>query len=102
MGGARFEPLGELAVTEREEGRLRLRGGAATVELAAIAPDILRVGLFPDGRPPEYRSEAVILEPAGGDVDPARLDPFRFEASSDGALRVSAPKLPGERFFACG
>src|SRR3954447_11649630 len=66
-----------------------------------MAPDILRVGVFPDGLPPAYRSEAVILEPAGGDADPARLEPFTFEAV-DGKLRVSAPKLAGERFFGCG
>src|SRR3954470_1616391 len=72
------------------------------VETTAMAPDILRVGVFADGRPPDYRSEAVILEPAGGDVDPARLDPFAFEVLPDGKLRVSAPKLRGERFFGCG
>src|SRR4051795_2715674 len=78
------------------------------VETTAIAPDILRVGVFPDGRPPDYRSEAVILEPAGGEVDAHRLDPFTFEVLEPGEdpvgpkLRVSAPRLPGERFFGCG
>src|SRR3954463_7379173 len=77
------------------------RDGTATIEATAVAPDILRIGYFPDGLPPDYRSEAVILEPAGGEVDPARLDPFTFERIED-KLRVSAPKRAGERFFGCG
>ncbi len=31
----------------------------ALVEVTALAPDLFRVGLFPDGQPPEYASEAV-------------------------------------------
>src|SRR4051794_40016483 len=66
-----------------------------------MAPDILRVGVFPDGLPPDYRSHAVILEPAGGEVDPARPQRFTFSADGD-QLTVTAPKRPGERFFGCG
>src|SRR4051794_22058249 len=78
------------------------------VETTAIAPDILRVGVFPDGRPPDYRSEAVILEPAGGEVDAHRLDPFTFEVLDDGEdpvgpkLRVSAPSCPASASSAAG
>src|SRR4051812_3696552 len=103
-----MEPLENAEITERENGRVRLRAGSATIEVTAIAPGIVRVGLFPDGRPPDYRSRAVVLESVGGDVDPARLDPFTFELGPPGEdpigreLRVSAPKLAGERFFGCG
>jgi alpha-glucosidase len=45
-------------VSERGEGRVRLRAGRATVEVTALAEDAFRIGFFPDGRPVEYASEA--------------------------------------------
>ena len=68
------------------------------VEATRVAPDIVRVGVFPDGMPPDYRSEAVVLESEGGAVD---VSQFTF-SEHDGRFTVSAPKLAGERFFACG
>ena len=38
---------------------MRLRSGRHVVEVAALANDLFRVGLFADGRPVDYRSEAV-------------------------------------------
>src|SRR5579859_6866968 len=46
-----FEPLGNAEVVERSGTWVRLRSGRATVEVAALAPDLFRVGLFGDGRP---------------------------------------------------
>jgi len=43
---------------QQGEGRVRLQAGEATVEVTALAPDVLRVGFFPDRRPVEYGSEA--------------------------------------------
>jgi len=80
---------------------MKRRDGAATIEATTVAPDILRVGYFPQGLPPDYRSQAVILEPAGGEVDPTWLEAFSF-AEVDGKLRLTMPRLPGQRFFACG
>ena len=33
--------------------------GSTTVEVTALAPDLFRVGMFPEGRPPDYASEAI-------------------------------------------
>ena len=59
---------------------MRLRSGA-TVEVTALAPDLFRVGLFGDGRPVDYRSEAV----AKRDWQP---DGARIESTGNG-VRVS-------------
>ena len=36
--------------------------GSATVEVTALAPNLFRVGMFPEGRPPDYASEAIEKE----------------------------------------
>jgi alpha-glucosidase len=38
---------------------MRLEAGSTTVEVATLAPDLFRVGMFPEGRPPRYDSEAI-------------------------------------------
>ncbi len=81
-----------------------------TVEVAQLATDLHRVGFFPPGRPPDYRSAAVV-----GEWEPiARLDPpegVRFEAGEAAPgigdllgplLKAVIPRRPGERFFGCG
>src|SRR5215203_3241618 len=40
--------------------------GSTTVEVTALAPDLFRVGMFPEGRTPDYTSEAVVK----GDWEP--------------------------------
>jgi alpha-glucosidase len=55
-----YEPVGQAEVVERAPGRVRLRAGRATVEVTALAGDLFRVGLFPEGRPVRYPSEAVV------------------------------------------
>ncbi len=57
--GHLYEPLGTAAVVEQGPAGVRLHVGAATVEIAALAPDLFRVGLFADGRPVAYASEAI-------------------------------------------
>src|SRR4051794_10290257 len=57
-----FEPIGRATVAKRTPSGVRLRAGSATVEVTALAADVFRVGLFPDGRPPDYRSEAIARE----------------------------------------
>jgi alpha-glucosidase len=114
-----FEPLGEAAVVERGAGRVRLRAGTATVEVTALAPDLYRVGLFPEGKPPDYGSEAIAHELApGGELPEVDLHPLRIagdalELESGVALagvddllgprlRVVRPRAQGERYFGCG
>src|SRR4051794_32390020 len=101
-------------VAEREPCRVRLHAGTATVEVTALTEDLYRVGVFPDGRPPDYRSEAIAHEyaPAGElpeiALDPLRIggDAFEIEAGAGGLLgprlRVIRPRGEGERYFGCG
>ena len=74
----------ENAESAKHKQDVRLRASSATIELTAIAPDILRVGLFPDGRRPDYRSGAVVLQAAGGAVDPLRFQTFELAARPAG------------------
>ncbi len=60
-GGA-YEPLGAAELLDHDDRRVRLRSGSATVEVTALAPDLFRVGMFPEGRPPRYDSEAIAGE----------------------------------------
>src|SRR5438445_4553965 len=54
-----FASLGRAEIVERLPNGVRLRSGRHLVEVAALANDLFRVGLFADGRPVDYRSEAV-------------------------------------------
>ncbi|HEV2660999.1 MAG TPA: TIM-barrel domain-containing protein, partial [Ktedonobacteraceae bacterium] len=55
-----YQALGEAKVLARKSSQVRLRAGAATVEVTALAADLFRVGFFPDGRQVSYASEAVV------------------------------------------
>src|SRR5579884_721870 len=56
----RYAPLGAAEVAAPLAGGVRLHVGPRTVvEVVALAPDLFRVGMFGDGRRPDYRSEAV-------------------------------------------
>jgi alpha-glucosidase len=79
----RFEPLGPARVAEQTPGGVRLHAGTATVEVAALAPDLFRVGLFAAGRPSDYASEAVVQHD---------WLPFALEIASDrGSVRIVTP-----------
>jgi alpha-glucosidase len=60
--GGRYEPLGAGELLDHDDNSLRLKAGSTTVEVAALAPDLFRVGMFPAGGPPRYDSEAVAKE----------------------------------------
>jgi alpha-glucosidase len=49
-----YVPLGVTKVSEHDDERVRLEGGSTTIEVAALAPDLFRVGTFPEGRSPRY------------------------------------------------
>jgi alpha-glucosidase len=63
-GGA-YEPLGAAELLDHDDRGLRVRAGSTTVEVAALAPDLFRVGMFPAGGPPTYDSEGVAKEDWG-------------------------------------
>jgi hypothetical protein len=82
--GGRYEPLGAAELLDHDDRSLRLRAGSTTVEVTALAPDLFRVGAFPEGRPPGYDSEAI-----------AKKDWDRVDASiesSDNVLMLSTPQ----------
>jgi alpha-glucosidase len=67
--GGRYEPLGAGELLDHDDNSLRLKAGSTTVEVAALAPDLFRVGMFPAGGPPRYDSEAIAKE----DWDPVEV-----------------------------
>ncbi len=44
---------------DHDDRGMRLKAGATTVEVAALAPDLFRVGMLPESQPPRYDSEAI-------------------------------------------
>src|ERR687885_221156 len=103
----RYEPVGTASVAGLSASAVRLRAGRATVEVAALAPDLFRVGLFPDGRPPDYRSEAIAREEWPGAAEPREtgdgLELATPEATAHIALdplRISFSDADGRRFAA--
>src|SRR5689334_1853585 len=71
------------------------------MEVREVAEGVVRVGLFREGRPPDYASPALADHPAVG--EPASL-PFEpeFAGFVDGRPRMVKRRAPGERFFGCG
>ncbi len=57
-----YQALGKTGSIEKDTSKVCLRAGSATVEVTALAPDLFRVGLFPDGRPVRYDSYAVVTQ----------------------------------------
>ena len=105
--GVSYEPLGTAELNDHDGNKVRFTVGSNIVEVTALAPDLFRVGMFPEGRPPNYDSPAIdkgtwddievsIENPDGEitistDAATARvsLNPFRvsFEDSSGTCLR---------------
>src|SRR5215218_558227 len=63
--GGVYEPLGAAELLDHDDRGLRVRAGSTIVEVAALAPDLFRVGMFPAGGPPRYDSEGVAKEDWG-------------------------------------
>ena len=74
-GGA-YRPLGRGELLDHDDRSLRVKTGATTVEVTALAPDLFRVGMFPEGRPPRYDSEAIAKE----DWEPVEVSMQESEA----------------------
>src|SRR5215210_445969 len=55
----RYMSLGKAEVADHDDQRVCLKAGSATVEVTALGPGLFRVGMFPEGRTPDYTSEAI-------------------------------------------
>ncbi|MBA2443177.1 MAG: DUF4968 domain-containing protein, partial [Rubrobacter sp.] len=108
--GGEYRPLGEAKLEDHDERALRFRSGSTAVEVAALAPDLFRVGMFPGGRPAEYASEGVakqewepvetrMEEEDGGITLHAPLSSVTARVSLD-PLRVSFTDAAGRTFAA--
>ena len=74
--GGEYRPLGQGELLDHDDRSLRVKTGATTVEVTALAPDLFRVGMFPEGRPPRYDSEAIAKE----DWEPVEVSMQESEA----------------------
>ena len=74
--GGEYRPLGRGELLDHDDRSLRVKTGATTVEVTALAPDLFRVGMFPEGRPPRYDSEAIAKE----DWEPVEVSMQESEA----------------------
>jgi alpha-glucosidase len=99
-----FESLGSAQVINRTPNGVGLRSGRTHVEVAALADDLFRVGLFADGRPVDYRSEAVARTDWPVVVARVAADGTRIETSAAMAvmkldpLRIGFEDARGRRF----
>src|SRR5260370_37630019 len=57
-----YQALGTATTIAKDASKLCLRTGSATVEVTALAPDLFRVGFFPQGRSVDYSSVAVVSQ----------------------------------------
>src|ERR1700681_4489545 len=55
-----FQSLGTASMVAKDASKVCLEVGSATVEVTALAPDLFRVGFFPEDRPVDYSSVAVV------------------------------------------
>ena len=94
-----FEGLGSAAVASAAESAVRLRAGDTTIEVAALAPDLFRVGVFPRGKPPRYDSGAIAKEDwpdagaewTGGELRNGRGDGARRTSTRCGSRSPTPP-----------
>src|SRR5260370_15215958 len=57
-----YQSLGTAITVAKDASRVCLEAGSATVEVTALAPDLFRVGFFPENRPVNYGSVAVVAQ----------------------------------------
>src|SRR4051812_12505852 len=55
-----YQAFGAARIVAKSNSHVCLRAGSATIEVTVLAPDLFRVGIFPDGRVVNYASEAVV------------------------------------------
>src|SRR5260370_37544746 len=57
-----YQSLGTAITVAKDASKACLEAGSATVEVTALAPDLFRVGFFPEDRPVNYSSVAVVAQ----------------------------------------
>ena len=57
--GGLYTPLGEAKLADHDGRSVRLGAGRTTVEITALAPDLFRVGMFPNGGERRYDTAAI-------------------------------------------
>ena len=105
--GGGYEPLGTAELLDHDDRSLRLKAGSTNVEITALAPDLFRVGAFPEARPPEYASEAIAKSDWGPVEVSVGLTGATFTLSTSVAahilldpLRISFTDASGRTFAA--
>jgi alpha-glucosidase len=117
-----YQAVGPATTIATAASKVSLRAGSATVEVTALAPDLFRVGFFPQGRSVDYSSVAVVARDwqtgpvtVVEDADEIRLatsaatahlspDPLRigFTDSTGRAFALDDPELGMGWFTAFG
>ena len=106
--GGDYRPLGTAELTDHDNDSVRFRSGRTTVEVAALAPNLFRVGMFPEGRPLRYDTEAIAKtnwESGGaeirqeGGIVTLSTGPATARVSLD-PLRISFVDAGGQEFAA--
>ncbi len=67
-----YQAFGNARVVATGDSHVCLHAGSATIEVTVLAPDLFRVGIFPDGRAVNYASEAVVAQ--DWDVGSVRIE----------------------------
>ena len=57
-----YQALGTATTIAKDASKVCLHADSATVEVTALAPDLFRVGFFPQGRSVDYSSVAVVSQ----------------------------------------
>src|SRR5258708_29050114 len=57
-----YQSLGTAITVAKDASKVCLEAGSATIEVTALAPDLFRVGFFPENRPVNYSSVAVVAQ----------------------------------------
>jgi alpha-glucosidase len=103
----RYLALGTAKLVDHDNRGMRLRVGSATVEVATLAPDLFRVGMFPESQPPRYGSEAMAKEnwePVAAKMSGEEVLTLSTEAAiahlSLDPLRISFADYSGRTFAA--
>jgi alpha-glucosidase len=103
----RYKPLERAKLLDHDERSIRMGAGSATVEVTALTPNLFRVGMFPEGRLPDYASEAIEKEdwePVAAEMTGEEEISFSTEAAtahiSLDPLRISFSDPSGHTFAA--
>jgi alpha-glucosidase len=102
-----YKPLGRAKLLDHDERSIRMGASSATVEVIALAPNLFRVGMFPEGRAPDYASEAIekeAWEPVAAEMSGEEEISLSTEAAtahiSLDSLRISFSDPSGRVFAA--